>query len=152
MMDASEVAGLVHDACTALDERRFDDFLGICADDFRYRLTVYSPELRKQMVWLDADKQELHDLYALLPQQVRMNGILCRFANVTKVGPTDDAGDVPVSSAVTIYSTDTDGATRLLAVGRYDDVVTAGGSSVALRRRELRLHTRMLGPGSLEPL
>ena len=43
----------------------------LCDEGFRYKITTYSPEIRKEMVWLDHDKQGMETLFTqpAAPQQ-----------------------------------------------------------------------------------
>ncbi|HMN78821.1 MAG TPA: hypothetical protein PKA20_02710 [Burkholderiaceae bacterium] len=138
--------------CAALNDRRFADFLEFCGRDFRYRASAFSPELRRKMVWLEAGRTDLENLYELLPRQVSSAGSLCRFVNVVDVRAGDASGTVAVTSSLAAYFTNVDGATSLFAIGHYDDVFAQMPENPLLIRRELRLQTRMLDSGTLEVL
>ncbi len=42
-----EVRELIYRSCRYLDLQDFDAYIALCASDFRYKITLYSPELRK---------------------------------------------------------------------------------------------------------
>jgi methanesulfonate monooxygenase small subunit len=63
-----EIEELVYRTCLALDDRDFKAFLDLCDDGFRYKVTAYSPEIRKEMVWLDHDKKGMETLFTQLPR------------------------------------------------------------------------------------
>ncbi len=44
---------LVYRSCLALDDKDFKGYLNLCDGGFRYMITTHSPEIRKDMVWLD---------------------------------------------------------------------------------------------------
>lgn len=139
---------VVQDACDALDRQKFDDFLALCDDGFRYRITSYSPDIRKELVLMDQDREEMGHLFSALPAHVRMPGLLLRHVSAGRVAPNDASSD-RVTTHVAIYYTELNGITRLFAVGRYNDVV---GHEGRLRERVLRLDTRELSPGCHVPL
>ena len=138
--------------CAALNGRRFAEFLGFCDPEFRYRATVYSPELRREMVWLEAVRTDLENLYELLPKQVASANSLRRFVNVIDVRLNPSNETMAVESSLAVYRTDVDGATTLFAIGQYADEFRRSAEGLKMIRRELRLETRMLDSGTLEVL
>lgn len=147
-MTAQDPRTVVVDACEALDRQRFNEFLALCDNEFRYRITSYSPDIRKELVLMDQNREEMGHLFAALPGHVRMPGQFLRHVAAGRVAPNDASSD-RVTTQVAIYYTELSGITRLFAVGRYDDVVSHEGR---LRQRVLRLDTRELSPGCHVPL
>ena len=50
-----------------LDEQHFHAFLELTAPELKYRITAHSPEIRKEMTWLEHDRAGLVALFELLP-------------------------------------------------------------------------------------
>ena len=137
---------LVYRSCLALDERDFKGFLGMCEPEFRYSITAYSPEIRKDMVWLDHDREGMELLFSNLPRHNSDHSPLSRHATVYTVDANGPAANVV--SALQVFRTQLDGgATELFAVGRFHDTVAVAGDAVKLSRRQVKLETRLLGYG-----
>ena len=140
------VEELVYRSCLALDGKDYKAFLALCDEDFRYTISTYSPEIRREMVWLDQDRKGMETLFTNLPRHNSDHSPLTRHATVYTV---DEKGDtVEVVSALQVFRTQLDGgATELFAVGRFHDSVRLNGASPKLARRVVRLETRLLGYG-----
>jgi len=141
-----EIEELVYRSCLALDARDFKAFLALCDADFRYRITTHSPEIRRDMVWLDHDRKGMETLFTNLPRHNSDHSPLTRHVTVYTV---DLKGAVAeVVSALQVFKTELDGgATELFAVGRFQDTVTFAEGSPRLARRLVQLETRLLGYG-----
>ncbi len=64
MTDARTViAEVIASASLRLDDDDFEGFLALCAPDFRYSIQAYSPEIRRDMTWLDLGRAELEMLF-----------------------------------------------------------------------------------------
>jgi len=151
MSKRERIAALIAGGCRALDEERFDDFLLQCAPNFRYRIQVYSPEIRKQMVWLDLPLDEMRGMLDNVTRHLRTMDRLQR--NIGLVTAEPASGSLwDVESSFAAYATDRDGASRLFAVGRYRDRVDYGSAVPLLMARDVLLQTRDLGVGLHVPL
>lgn len=138
---------LVYRSCLALDDRDFKGFLALCEEDFRYTITTYSPEIRKDMVWLDHDRKGLDTLLTNLPRHNSDHSPITRHATVYTVEEGAD-GTATVVSALQVFRTQLDGgASELFAVGRFHDTVKLNGASPRLAKRVVKLDTRLLGYG-----
>ncbi len=146
-----DIRGLIYKSCLCLDREKFADYIDLCAPDFRYRITAYSPDLRKDMVWLDLNRTELATLLENVPNHVRLPGKLIRQASVYTIEPNGGA-TVETTTALIVTYTEPDGTSRVYAVGRYHDRIDIGGAVPLLKAREVRLETRDLGPGSHVPM
>lgn len=137
---------LIYRSCLALDDRDYKGFLALCDDDFRYTIATYSPEIRRDMVWLDHDRSGIDTLLTNLPRHNSDHSPITRHATVYTV---DVAGDTAtVVSALQVFRTQLDGgASELFAVGRLNDTVKLNGSGPKLARRVVKLDTRLLGYG-----
>ena len=114
-------------------------------------MTAYSPELRKEMIWLEQSRTDLVAMFEMLPEHVKPEGRFTRHAQVYRVTPNGSPGTMNVTSALTIYFTNDRGDTKVFAIGRYNDVVDTSGATPRLKAREVRLETRSLGKGSQIP-
>lgn len=137
---------LVYRSCLALDAKDYKGFLDLCDKEFRYTITAYSPEVRKDMVWLDHDRGGMETLFANLPRHTSDHSPITRHATVYTVELGD--GEASVVSALQVFRTELDGgATDLFAVGRFHDTVKLDGAGAKLARRVVHLETRQLGYG-----
>jgi methanesulfonate monooxygenase small subunit len=144
-----EVTQLVYAGVLLLDAKDFAGWLDLCTPDFSYAIRAWSPEIRKDMTWLEHDRDGIAVLVQQLPRHNTDQSVFTRHATVYTV-EFDEAKDAAgVVSAVSIYRTELDGgATRLFAVGRYHDRAVRSGERWQLESRELRLDTRGLGIGT----
>jgi methanesulfonate monooxygenase subunit beta len=150
MEQRSQIEELVYRSCMALDERDFKAFLDLCDPGFRYKVTVYSPEIRKEMVWLDHDRKGMETLFTNLPRHNSDHSPLVRHATVYTVKVQGEEAEVV--SALQVFRTALDGgATELYGVARLIDTVKLGGAGPKLAKRVVRMETRQLGFGSHIP-
>jgi len=137
---------LIYRSCLALDAREYKAFLAMCENDFRYTIATYSPEIRRDMVWLDHDRKGMETLFGNLPKHNSDHSPLTRHATVYTVEIDGDVANVV--SALQVFRTLLDGgATELFAVGRFHDTVKLDGADAKLARRLVKLETRLLGYG-----
>lgn len=135
---------LIYRSCLALDGKDYKTFLALCDDEFRYTISTYSPEIRREMVWLDHDRKGMETLFTNLPRHNSDHSPLTRHATVYTVDV--DSSHASVVSALQVFKTELDGgATQLFAVGRFHDTVNL--QSMKLAKRMVRLETRLLGYG-----
>jgi methanesulfonate monooxygenase small subunit len=150
MEQRSQIEELVYRSCLALDDRDFKAFLDLCDDGFRYKVTAYSPEIRKDMVWLDHDKTGMQTLFTQLPRHNSDHSPLTRHATVYTVKVEGQQAEVV--SALQVFRTALDGgATELYSVARLIDTVKLDGATPKLAQRVVRMETRQLGFGSHIP-
>jgi len=151
----SAIEPVVYSGVLQLDERRFDAWLEQTTPDFRYRITAYSHDLRKDMTWLEHDRNGLVALFELLPKHHVNGAAWLRQAVLYTVEPKG-ADEAHAVTALSIYHTVIDtvdahvegGSSRLFAVGRYYDRFKLWNGQWLLAEREARLDTRQLGIGS----
>jgi methanesulfonate monooxygenase small subunit len=143
-----QTAELVYRSCILLDDKDFRGFLDLCSDDFHYAITAFSPEIRKNMTWLEHDKPGLKQLFDNLPKHNSDHSPISRHATVYTVTDDEAGGNVRVVSALQVFRTNLDGgATELFAVGKIFDTIRFDGDEPRLADRNVRLDTRMLGYG-----
>jgi methanesulfonate monooxygenase subunit beta len=143
---------LIYRSCLLLDDRDFKGYLGLCAPGFRYTITAHSPEIRKDMIWLDHDKKGMEMLFTNLPRHNSDHSPLTRHATVYTVDVDEANKQARVVSAIQVFRTSLDGGqTELFAVGKYIDTVSLDGGAPTLLNRTVKLDTRMLGIGNHIP-
>lgn len=149
----STVRDLGYRAAELLDAEEWDAWLDLCAPGFTYAIVAYSPEIRRDMIWLEHDLAGIRNLVMLLPKHYSDLSRFTRHVSVYRAAPADD-GSWNVLTSVAMYRTELDGgATSLFAIGKYSDVVVAAEDGrAAFARRTLRLETRALGMGTHYPL
>lgn len=142
------VSELVYASCIALDEKDWNRYLDLCDDGFRYTISAYSPEIKKEMIWLDHDKPGMSMLFQNLPRHNSDHSPLSRHATVYTIDVDESKKEATVVSALQVFRTTLDGGiTQLYAVGKYHDRVKLNGSKPKLLSRNVRLDTRELGIG-----
>jgi len=146
-----DAANLVSRACTYLDEEKWSAFLGLCDPSFCYRVTVRSPEIKREMVWFKEDYTGLEAMFSVIPEHLRRIGTLFRH---TAIGSVEAAGEdsAIIRSTFQCIHTDLEGRSRMMAAGRYIDDVGSTEQGLRLFNRETRLETRDLGVGSHVPI
>ena len=150
MEQRQQIEELIYRSCLALDDRDYKGFLALCDAGFRYKVAAYSPEIRKEMVWLDHDRKGMETLFTNLPRHNSDHAPLVRHATVYTVKVNGTQAEVV--SALQVFRTALDGgATELFAVARLIDTVKLGGAGPKLASRVVRMETRQLGFGSHVP-
>ena len=146
MDQRQQIEELVYRSCLALDDGNYKGFLEMCDDSFRYTVTAYSPEIRKDMVWLDHDKAGMDTLFTNLPRHNSDHSPLTRHVTVYTASVAGERAEVV--SALQVFRTSLDGGgTGLFAVGRYLDTVNLGAGAPKLLKRVVRMVTREMGAG-----
>jgi methanesulfonate monooxygenase subunit beta len=147
-MDRTAIEELVYKSCMLLDEHKYQDYMSLCEEDFRYTITTHSPEIRKDMVWLDHDRKGMQMLLTNLPRHNSDHSPLTRHATVYSVTPDASGKAADVITSLQVYKTELDGGvTSLFAVGKYHDRVSLENGAPKLAQRTVKLDTRMLGIG-----
>lgn len=147
------VADLIYQSCLLLDDMKFDEFLDMCADDFQYTITAYSPEARTEMTWMDEDKVSMKRMLEVLPRHNSDHAALSRHATVYKVDYDKKKKQAAVVSALQVFRTRLDGGeTQLFAVAKIYDTISLNGVGARFVSRNVRMGTRMLGIGTHIPL
>jgi len=141
------IEALIYESCMKLDAYDFEGYLALCDGKLDYKITAYSPEIRKDMIWLHHDWEGMKALFKTLPKHNNEQNPLTRHCTVYDMVEKGD-NTAEVISAITIFKTYLDGgASELFAVGKYYDTVTLAGEAPKLLARNVRLDTRMLQIG-----
>ena len=142
------VAELVYRTCMKLDAIDFPGFLALCDPKFHYLITAYSPEIRKEMTWLEHDSAGMQLLFKNLPKHNSDKSLLSRHPTVYTIAFSDNGRQADVATGLQVYRTTLDGgATELFAVGKMFDKVALGPDGPLLLDRHIKLDTRMFGIG-----
>ena len=148
MSDRPAIHELIYRSCMRLDEKNFNGFLDLCDPAFHYAITAYSPEIRREMVWLEHDRTGLKGLFDNLPKHNSDHSPITRHATVYTVDEDATNAQAKVVTALQVFRTTLDGgATELFAVGKLYDTVTLASGTPRLLDRNVRLDTRMFGFG-----
>ncbi|MBI2311856.1 MAG: methanesulfonate monooxygenase [Betaproteobacteria bacterium] len=148
MSTRQSVEELVYRSCMLLDDRNFKGYLELCEPGFRYTISAHSPEIRKDMIWLQHDKKGMETLFTNLPRHNSDHSPITRHATVYSVEMDEANGQAKVVSALQVFKTTLDGGvTELFAVGKLYDTVSLNGGGPKLAERTVKLDTRMLGIG-----
>lgn len=158
---ASEnVKHAIYQACIALDDQSWEDWISLCDDDFQYAIKAYSPEISAEMTYLSGDREHMESLVKMLPKHNSDNSPLKRHCVVYNVNVSEDGKSAEARSSVAIYQTLLDGInshvdageSRLFIIGSYHDEFRIDGDDVKFTRRDVKLDTRRLDKGSHWPL
>lgn len=139
----SRVRALVGRGCLLLDEERFTDWLALCAPSMRYRIEAHSPEIRRDMTWLDLDHAGLAQLFSNLRMHERDAGTLFRHPSVIEVSGDPAGGRLRAVSSVMVTRISPLGEAQLFCVARYHDGIELAGDSARLTDRVVRLESRV---------
>jgi methanesulfonate monooxygenase small subunit len=143
---------LVYRTCLALDANDFERYLALCTLDFRYTVKAHSPEIRRDMVWLDHDRAGMEALFRTLPRHRSDPASLSRHATVYTVDFDPEGARATVVTGLLVFRTAPDGGgTSLFAVGKLHDAVEVQEGRALLARRTVILETRELGIGTHIP-
>lgn len=150
MASDQEIRELVYRTTSALDAEDFESFMALCAQDLDYRITAFSPEIRKEMIWLDQDYEGMQSLLEMVPQHLRRLGTLKRHVSVYFIERDDEGAEATVTSSFLVVHTTPEGQSSLFVAGTYFDQIDLG--SMKLKSRKAHLETRDLGIGSHIPI
>jgi methanesulfonate monooxygenase small subunit len=120
------IQDLVQQTAALLDQEDLGGWLALFSDESEYRLTAYSTELKKEMVWWKSNRKELEKQLKEVPQHVRDPGQ--RFHLVSPPRVELSGNRAQAFSAFAVFRTLPSGETRFYAVGRYEDqlILNAG--------------------------
>jgi 3-phenylpropionate/cinnamic acid dioxygenase small subunit len=100
--DRTAIEEVIYRSCLALDEKDFKNYLALCDSGFRYRITAHSPEIRKDMIWLEHDKPGLQMLFTNLPRHNSDHSPLTRHATVYTIMADEGQKQASVVSALQV--------------------------------------------------
>jgi len=147
MDERTEISELIYKSFLALDDLQFAEYLALCAPDYHYLISAYSPEIRKEMIWLEESGDSLKLLFDNLPKHNSDHSRLTRLGNVYLVSKAA-ANEWKALTFLQVFRTTLDGgATELFAVCKVHDKITKLDEKFKLLDREIKMETRMFGFG-----
>ena len=145
------VRALVYRSCLALDQDDYSSYLALCAEEMRYQITYYSPEIGKDVILMNHYRAGLVALFESLADHIKLPGELIRHASVYEIVRKRNGEVAEVTTSLLVVRTDPEGLSQILAAGRYFDFIDISGPVPMLMSRTLRLQTRDIGIGTEVP-
>ncbi len=154
------IRSTIYEASLALDECRWDDWLALCDDGFHYAIRAFSPEIHRDMTYLDGSRAEMASMCDLLPRHNSDRSPLARHTIVYRVAVDEAGATASAVSSVAVYRTVLDGmashveagSSNLFLVGKYRDRFRLENGSAKFVERIVQLDTRRLDKGSHWPI
>jgi methanesulfonate monooxygenase subunit beta len=162
--DGVDAANLVRDtiyrATLLLDDQKWDQWLELCDDGFHYAIKSFSPEINRDMTYLQGSRKDLATMVKLLPKHNTDHSALKRHTTVYTVDVAADAKTASAISSFVVFQNMLDGVnshidageSRLFLVGRYIDTFKLENGKAQFVKREVRLENRRLDKGSHWPI
>lgn len=157
---ASAVRDTIHRATLCLDAQKWEDWLGLCDESFHYAIKSFSPEINRDMIYLQGSRKDMTTMMRLLPKHNTDHSPLTRHTSVYTVDVADDGKSATAVSSFVVYQHMLDGVnahidageSRLFLVGKYLDAFKIDGDTVRFVSRDVRLENRRLDKGSHWPI
>jgi methanesulfonate monooxygenase subunit beta len=157
---ANVVRDTIYRATLLLDDQRWNEWLDLCDDSFHYAIKSFSPEINRDMTYLQGSRKELATMVKLLPKHNTDHSPLTRHTTVYTVDVADDAESASAISSFVVYQHMLDGVnshidageSRLFLVGRYIDTFKIADDKARFIKRVVRLENRRLDKGSHWPI
>ncbi|MFT5220012.1 MAG: methanesulfonate monooxygenase small subunit [Gammaproteobacteria bacterium] len=155
-----KVKNTIYEACIALDDQQWMDWINLCDEDFHYAIKAFSPEINADMTYLGGDRGYMEGLVNMLPKHNSDNSPLNRHCVVYRVKVAEDGKSATARSSVAVYQTTLDGAnshvdageSKVFIIGSYHDEFSLDGDNVKFTKRDVRLDTRRLDKGTHWPI
>ena len=157
---ADHVRNAIYRATIFLDDQRWDDWLGLCDEDFHYSIKSFSPEINKDMTYLQGSRGDMANLIRLLPKHNTDHSLLRRHTSVYTIDLSADGKQATAISAFVVYQNMLDGVnshldageSHLFLVGKYYDTFAIKDGAPKFIKREVRIDERRLDKGSHWPI
>lgn len=157
---ANSVRDTIYRATIALDGQEWNDWLALCSEDFYYVITSFSPEINKDMIYMEGDLKEMTSVIDLLPKHNTDHSPLRRHTSVYTVDVAEDGKSASAVSSFVVYQNMLDGnnshidsgESRLFLIGKYIDDLVIENDQVKFLKREVKLDNRRLDKGSHWPI
>lgn len=154
------VKDTIYRATIFLDDEKWEEWLGLCNEDFEYAIRCFSPEINQDMTYLRGKKHDLASLVKLLPKHNTDHSALHRHTTVYLVDVADNGRSATAVSSFAVYQTLLDGnnshidagESHLFLVGKYYDKLSLDGNRPMFLSREARIYERRLDKGSHWPI
>ncbi len=158
---AQALRDTIYRASLALDDFSWQDWLDLCdSEEFHYKVTSFSPEIGKNMIYLQGSWKEMKLMVDMLPKHNTDHSPLHRHTSVYTVDVSADGKTAEAVSSFVIYQNMLDGInshidsgeSRLFLVGKYYDQFKIVDGIAKFTRRDTRLGNRRLDKGSHYPI
>ncbi len=157
---AQQVRETIYRATIMLDDQRWDEWLDLCDERFHYAIKSFSPEINKDMIYLQGSRKEMASLIKLLPKHNTDHSWLRRHTSVYTVDLSEDGTTATAISSFICYQNLLDGTnshvdsgtSRLFLVGKYHDAFAISDGVVKFTKRDVRIDERRLDKGSHWPI
>jgi methanesulfonate monooxygenase small subunit len=157
---ANAVRDTIYRATLLLDDQMWDRWLELCDDSFHYAIKSFSPEINRDMIYLQGSRKDLATMVKLLPKHNTDHSPLKRHTTVYTVDVADDGKTASAVSSFVVYQNMLDGVnshvdageSRLFLVGRYLDSFKLEDGKARFVQREVRIENRRLDKGSHWPI
>lgn len=157
---SNSVRDTIYRATIALDGQEWNDWLALCSEDYYYIITSFSPEINKDMIYMEGDLKEMTSIIDLLPKHNTDHSPLRRHTSVYTVDVAEDGKSASAVSSFVVYQNMLDGnnshidsgESRLFLVGKYIDDFVVENDQVKFLKREVKLDNRRLDKGSHWPI
>lgn len=157
---ANAVRETIYRATLLLDDQKWEQWLELCDDSFHYAIKSFSPEINRDMIYLQGGRKDLATMVKLLPKHNTDHSPLKRHTVVYTVDVDEKAQTASAVSSFVVYQNLLDGVnshidageSRLFLVGRYIDTLKLDNGQARFVKREVRLENRRLDKGSHWPI
>jgi methanesulfonate monooxygenase small subunit len=160
MEDCNLVRDAIYRATLLLDDQKWDQWLDLCAEDFKYEIKSWSPEINYDVTYLQLTRHSLASMVKLLPKHNTDHSPLTRHTTVYSVDMAEDGKTAKAISSFVVYQNMLDGInshvdsgeSRLFLIGKYRDTMNIENGTARFASREVRLENRRLDKGSHWPI
>ena len=141
---------LVQENALVLDNEDLSRWLEMFDESLEYRLSAYSSELRREVVWWQSDRLALEKLVKEIPQHVRDPARRCHLVCPSQVNVTGEVAFA--TSRFAIFRTLPEGDTHFYVAGRYEDSFVNKSERWLYRSHHVVVETRQLDAFTHLPL
>lgn len=158
---ADRIRDTIYQATMYLDKNQWDDWLGLCEEEFLYQIKAWSPEIRYDAIYMHETRDDMKKLMDMLPKHNTDESPLSRFTSVYSVDVAEDGKTATAISAFVVYRHVFDsavdshieaGSSQLFLVGKYHDEFRIENGKPRFTGRTVRLDTRRMDRGSHWPI
>ncbi|MBT3640009.1 MAG: SnoaL-like domain-containing protein [Acidiferrobacteraceae bacterium] len=155
-----DVKSTIYRASLYLDEGKWEDWLGLCHEDFYYAIRAFSPEINYNMTYLDGSRADMVTITEMLPKHNSDHSPLARHTVVYTVDVDEAQQTASTVSSFAVYQTQLDGInshvlageSNVFLVGKYRDQFRIDSGRPLFVERIVQLDTRRLDKGSHWPI
>ncbi len=148
--ERERVRDLITRSVRLLDAGAFADFIALFAPGAIYSMTSFSPEIGRDSVWLELERDELGQLLATSWEHIHDLAARTHFVTVEdfqRVGQ-----EIRARSSFIVFRTDEVGRTGFYAIGSYDDSISGQDQALKITARRVRVQTQLLPVPTPMPL